>query len=517
MAISIGSAFSYHAKRFLDERQGLAKTKADLKSWVIPVPEGFEVFLLSDKSWYEYSSSHSSPETGKFKPRNLENKEQFDKLTQIIEELKAAIGGDTFKGMYPTEEKLKEAHPNPKLGDWALVGDSLPAPIYIVSSQGEWIASGAVGTPGGSSGGSSGTGLTLEQQTLLSNLIGTLQFEANKVKISKNVEILGDLEVKGSITTNESYNRVQIWPGLEFHSTCSGVVDKVNEIANTLTLKCLEEESIHVKEGDLCMGVYYTGSTGSLSNEDNGMGVFSFKGFSTIYFRIVSVNEAEKTIIYSLRPGTTEHPKPGLVFAGRGNDIYLNRQSFRYETPTYHRIMVGVDDWNWSQNMIAGQSGSMIGLPETVTGSQGNLTNVTHYFGDIYIGGKVYGLNQLFSTLFGSANVRCVIESTNGNEFGDVGWKTKLKAYVVMGPAGLVDKTNEVIVWTWTRKTGETQDHIIADSLWNEEHKHFNNREIEAVVGTDIPLQSSQCIFTCSAKMPDKTIIGGVYEIDVTN
>lgn len=52
---------------------------------------------------------------------------------------------DTCKGMFETVEKLRLAYPLPKDGWWALVGDSLPAKIYLAEA-GEWNASG--GTSG---------------------------------------------------------------------------------------------------------------------------------------------------------------------------------------------------------------------------------------------------------------------------------------------------------------------------------------------------------------------------------
>lgn len=52
---------------------------------------------------------------------------------------------DTCKGMFEAVEKLRLAYPLPKDGWWALVGDSLPAKIYLAEA-GEWNASG--GTSG---------------------------------------------------------------------------------------------------------------------------------------------------------------------------------------------------------------------------------------------------------------------------------------------------------------------------------------------------------------------------------
>lgn len=47
------------------------------------------------------------------------------------------------KGLFPTTDKLKEAYPEPKRGWYALVGETIPAPIYIVEG-GVWVNSGAI-------------------------------------------------------------------------------------------------------------------------------------------------------------------------------------------------------------------------------------------------------------------------------------------------------------------------------------------------------------------------------------
>lgn len=48
------------------------------------------------------------------------------------------------KGLFATLDNLKEAYPLPKAGWWALVGDTLPAAIYIVK-DGVWTATGKTG------------------------------------------------------------------------------------------------------------------------------------------------------------------------------------------------------------------------------------------------------------------------------------------------------------------------------------------------------------------------------------
>lgn len=48
------------------------------------------------------------------------------------------------KGLFTTIEKLKIAHPFPHNGWWALVGTTLPAPIYV-GDGGEWVPTGEEG------------------------------------------------------------------------------------------------------------------------------------------------------------------------------------------------------------------------------------------------------------------------------------------------------------------------------------------------------------------------------------
>lgn len=45
------------------------------------------------------------------------------------------------KGVFLNEDQLKEAYPVPRKGWWALVGDILPAPLYIVE-DGKWVPTG---------------------------------------------------------------------------------------------------------------------------------------------------------------------------------------------------------------------------------------------------------------------------------------------------------------------------------------------------------------------------------------
>lgn len=64
----------------------------------------------------------------------------------VFEEELNSIDGDIqkCKGLFPSLDKLRQEYPNPAIGSWAYVGESLPAPIYVYRSNG-WVNSGKTG------------------------------------------------------------------------------------------------------------------------------------------------------------------------------------------------------------------------------------------------------------------------------------------------------------------------------------------------------------------------------------
>ena len=70
MPTLVGTNYSYKAKDFLDERQGIAKSKEELKNWTTPVPESFEVCL--DGVWYYYDKNIDLKDTGHWVPRTAD-------------------------------------------------------------------------------------------------------------------------------------------------------------------------------------------------------------------------------------------------------------------------------------------------------------------------------------------------------------------------------------------------------------------------------------------------------------
>lgn len=70
----------------------------------------------------------------------------FSKTSTEVE--KAKQNGIRNKGLFPTLDSLKAAVPSPIVGDWAVVGDTIPGPIYQCKTKGTWSATGTTGGGG---------------------------------------------------------------------------------------------------------------------------------------------------------------------------------------------------------------------------------------------------------------------------------------------------------------------------------------------------------------------------------
>lgn len=102
------------------------------------------------------------------------------------------------KGLFATGDKLNEAYPQPEEGWWALVGNTLPAQIYI-SDGGEWIAqTNADGTPKlGGNPTIDATSYMEEVEGIARDLEATkTDLEAAKIEIGENKEDIGELQTR---------------------------------------------------------------------------------------------------------------------------------------------------------------------------------------------------------------------------------------------------------------------------------------------------------------------------------
>ncbi|WP_195360688.1 hypothetical protein [Phocaeicola massiliensis] len=70
----------------------------------------------------------------------------FSKTSTEVEKIK--LSSTRSKGLYPTIEALKAAIPSPVVGDWAIVGKTIPGPIFHCETKGVWSATGMNGGGG---------------------------------------------------------------------------------------------------------------------------------------------------------------------------------------------------------------------------------------------------------------------------------------------------------------------------------------------------------------------------------
>ena len=78
MSSQLITNLSYRGKKYLDARQDSVKTLDNLRTWSIPIPPGFEVFVESEKTWYYYHPENTEdPGTGRFREREEKKLDRY--------------------------------------------------------------------------------------------------------------------------------------------------------------------------------------------------------------------------------------------------------------------------------------------------------------------------------------------------------------------------------------------------------------------------------------------------------
>ena len=72
--------------------------------------------------------------------------ENFSKVNAEVE--KARLASSKNKGLFGSLESLRSAYPTPQVGDWAVVVDSIPGPVYRCTTAGTWTNTGQTGGGG---------------------------------------------------------------------------------------------------------------------------------------------------------------------------------------------------------------------------------------------------------------------------------------------------------------------------------------------------------------------------------
>ncbi len=69
--------------------------------------------------------------------------ENFAKVNNEVEKLNYSTSRS--KGLFPSENALKTQCPRPNVGDWAVIGTSIPGQIWRCETTGTWINTGTTG------------------------------------------------------------------------------------------------------------------------------------------------------------------------------------------------------------------------------------------------------------------------------------------------------------------------------------------------------------------------------------
>lgn len=216
------------------------------------------------------------------------------------------------------------------------------------------------------------------------------------------------------------YNRVGVNTGVQWDTNGGGIIEDVTTDVNgknLIKLKLEDGELGAVAVGDFCMGIWHDVNGNSVVSSDDNRGLFSFRGFKTIYFKVkaiaqsYTINEdievqSEDGTIIDVQPVTHDNsnqqyfeyevrtvaeggngaiPLVGMHFAQRGNATDTTRQAFSYRSTNYGMSLQGVNSWTWTDANISAIWGHIDGMTyngETLSGSGMMLGNL-YYYGSI--------------------------------------------------------------------------------------------------------------------------------------
>ena len=296
------------------------------------------------------------------------------------------------------------------------------------------------------------------------------------IKFGKDGAMQGDsLTLRRFLEVPElRYNRVEVFVGNQWRAPGAGIVKAVvpdtnsdGTTANTGTvyLKLEEGEIGKVAVDDICMGIFHDNNTANNATDDydDYKGNFRFSGFYTCYFRITEITETatNASFRYALREysdGTfSKHPSAYMHFVCYGNFTNKDRQSSRYSTLRYERMLVNVNTWEFQAANIAMQEGDLDNLK--VYGL--DMTGYSIYLENIYMSGTIKQIEKLA--------VRMEIENTF-SETLDFGETAPLRIFLTRG---FDDFTEKAVKWSVTRDSGDATN----DAAWQQKAKvvAFNN------------------------------------------
>ena len=270
------------------------------------------------------------------------------------------------------------------------------------------------------------------------------------------------------------FNRISIRVGNDWRAAGGGIIESVeiehdeegNELQRGTVYLHLEKGEIgKIAVDDICQGIWHdhiTLSNNSTDDYDDGIGNFRFGGFFTAYFRIVEVmsvnggiNNAFRYVLRSDKHWKAlHHPASMMHFVAYGNFSDKTRQSSRYSTLTYERYLKDVNDWEFTENMIAAQFGDLSNL--SIFGL--NMTGYSAYLNNIYMSGTIQQFVKLGRKMH-------IDQSLGGYMAPD-----EVETVTVSVLDGYMQDHTEEYTFMVERNTGDTA----ADDVWNAMPEHIN-------------------------------------------
>ena len=141
--------------------------------------------------------------------------------------------------------------------------------------------------------------------------------------------------------------------GDKWRSPGGGIIESVDLANNIITLKLTDGEIGAVEVGDLCVGIFHSmiNENNATADVDDSKNNRSIKGFATCYFEVTEIIETAKKskFKYVLREESGNYPKQispeaFMNFAVFGNRSNTTRQSSVFESRTYQRFLINVND-----------------------------------------------------------------------------------------------------------------------------------------------------------------------------
>lgn len=270
------------------------------------------------------------------------------------------------------------------------------------------------------------------------------------------------------------FNRISIRVGNDWRAAGGGIIESVeidhdeegNELQRGTVYLHLEDGEIgKIAVDDICQGIWHdhmTLSNNSTDDYDDGIGNFRFGGFFTSYFRIVEVmsvnggiNNAFRYVLRSDKHWKAlHHPASMMHFVAYGNFSDKTRQSSRYSTLTYERYLKDVNDWEFTENMIAAQFGDLSNL--SIFGL--NMKGYSAYLNNIYMSGTIQQFVKLGRKMH-------IDQSLGGYMAPD-----EVETVTVSVLDGYMQDHTEEYTFMVERNTGDTA----ADDVWNAMPEHIN-------------------------------------------